>query len=579
MAGVCNVEDWPPELVRLCHEWLGTPEGAVPNHYQLLGVPPFECDQAIIRNGFERQYNFVKQQGGKYLAERESLLGKLAAAHVCLSDPIRKKEYDAQLVRSVPAPAARIAALPEQPSSQPATAPTFAADAPQKASTKWVVVALLVICGLLVLAGWMLHHADHPGVKGASMSSRPARPNETPVPNQQDDSAEQADVPPPPKEGTGRLNLGVAEPPARPAPDVGRQAEPVPANDEPAGAKADGPMARADVPDRGVAANEVHAPQRAGADQAQAGPDADLDAAAPQKDLFTLEEFEALIATCTSDRERCGICGMVADDPTATPEAVARARQMLDELERVMESHRLVDEACALVEGGRAEEARNKLQAANRLAPDRLRPVFVLGLLEALEFRDLPAAQRAFKAALARAPSHPAVLNNLALVELRLGHTSQAVKYLRAALSAAPQMIEAQYNARRLAVHIQRRGVRLQHRDAQWLKSLASAQQGYGRGWLYVDSSVGGDEPSGLRAARNPFEKNWWEDNTCLKCNGLGSLDCPRCANGKVLVREAIGAASYAPQGAAADHRRVGCGMCAGTGRMFCFWCNGSGRE
>ncbi len=254
-----------------------------------------------------------------------------------------------------------------------------------------------------------------------------------------------------------------------------------------------------------------------------------------------------------------------------------------DVLQRALEADRLADEACDLLAARQAEAARKKLKEANRLAPDRVRAIFLLGLVEALEFRNPAEAQRAFRQALKRAPKHAAVLNNLAIVELRLDHVAQSINYFKAALVEAPSMSQAVNNLRRLAAYAKRGRVKLKKRDIELLEGFCDEQGGRSLdsrvGWLFVDLSAGGTESSGLRVAMN---SSWqaWEDHACLGCDGLGIMDCPQrgCADGKVRVREAVGAAGFTPQGGSVD-RRVPCDTCDGTGKVRCWWCDGHGTE
>jgi len=80
-------------------KWLGIPpEEQPPNYYRLLGIPPFESDPDVIVNAADRQMGHVRRfQAGRYAEICQKVLNELAAARVCLLDPVRKRAYDQKL--------------------------------------------------------------------------------------------------------------------------------------------------------------------------------------------------------------------------------------------------------------------------------------------------------------------------------------------------------------------------------------------------------------------------------------------------------------------------------------------------
>lgn len=82
-------------------KWLGVgPDEQPPNHYRLLGIPPFESDPEVIINAADRQMNHLRRfQAGRYARLCEKILNEISAARVCLLDPVRKREYDQRLFR------------------------------------------------------------------------------------------------------------------------------------------------------------------------------------------------------------------------------------------------------------------------------------------------------------------------------------------------------------------------------------------------------------------------------------------------------------------------------------------------
>lgn len=85
-------------------KWLGIPDGVrPPSHYQLLAIAEQETDAEVIHAAVIRQSAYVRNfQTGPYSDQATRLLGELAAAKACLSDPQRRAAYDAELPRTQP---------------------------------------------------------------------------------------------------------------------------------------------------------------------------------------------------------------------------------------------------------------------------------------------------------------------------------------------------------------------------------------------------------------------------------------------------------------------------------------------
>lgn len=119
-------------------KWLGVTEGErPPTHYQLLGVSPTEEDPEVINGAVIRQSAYVRNfQAGKYSDHATRVLNELAAAKICLLDPAKRAQYDAELKRrrsaASPQPAMPQAAAPQPaaPQRPAATRPTIQPAAP-----------------------------------------------------------------------------------------------------------------------------------------------------------------------------------------------------------------------------------------------------------------------------------------------------------------------------------------------------------------------------------------------------------------------------------------------------------------
>lgn len=81
------------------HLWLGIPpEEQPPNHYRLLGIAPLEKNADVIATAADRQMSHLRTfQSGMYSALSQDLLNEVAAARLCLLDPVKKAAYDTQL--------------------------------------------------------------------------------------------------------------------------------------------------------------------------------------------------------------------------------------------------------------------------------------------------------------------------------------------------------------------------------------------------------------------------------------------------------------------------------------------------
>ncbi len=80
--------------------WLGIPpHEQPPNYYRLLGVELFERNLDVIATAADRQMMLLRTfQTGKHSADSQRLLNEVAAARVCLLNPIKRDDYDQQLL-------------------------------------------------------------------------------------------------------------------------------------------------------------------------------------------------------------------------------------------------------------------------------------------------------------------------------------------------------------------------------------------------------------------------------------------------------------------------------------------------
>lgn len=108
------------------HRWLGIrPEDRPLSHYRLLGLVASEDDQDVIQDAADSRMAHVRTyQTGPHAADSQRILNELAAAQLCLMDPVRKAAYDATLpadkppAAPAPAPAPVAAEIPAAATAQ-----------------------------------------------------------------------------------------------------------------------------------------------------------------------------------------------------------------------------------------------------------------------------------------------------------------------------------------------------------------------------------------------------------------------------------------------------------------------------
>ncbi len=81
------------------YKWLGIPpQEQPPNHYRLLGLNLYEIDPDVISAAADRQMAHVRTyQSGPNADASQQILNKLAAARLCLLDPISRTTYNYEL--------------------------------------------------------------------------------------------------------------------------------------------------------------------------------------------------------------------------------------------------------------------------------------------------------------------------------------------------------------------------------------------------------------------------------------------------------------------------------------------------
>jgi hypothetical protein len=109
------------------HKWLGIPKDQrPPTFYQLLGITPGEEDVEVIEEAAIRQTTHVRAyQIGPHAKECTQLLNEIAQARSTLTNPAKRKQYDATLgqkakekLAGMPGPANQVTSNPPVPKAQ-----------------------------------------------------------------------------------------------------------------------------------------------------------------------------------------------------------------------------------------------------------------------------------------------------------------------------------------------------------------------------------------------------------------------------------------------------------------------------
>ena len=111
---VSNSNDFDPY-----HEWLAIPKDQrPPTHFQILGVSPSEQNPKVIEMAAVRQSAFIRTlQAGSNGEHASKILTEIADARATLADPVRRKQYEAELaLRFKPNPQVEVEAQSRSPS-------------------------------------------------------------------------------------------------------------------------------------------------------------------------------------------------------------------------------------------------------------------------------------------------------------------------------------------------------------------------------------------------------------------------------------------------------------------------------
>jgi S1-C subfamily serine protease len=173
-----------------------------------------------------------------------------------------------------------------------------------------------------------------------------------------------------------------------------------------------------------------------------------------------LAKLERAAAKCPSAEERLRLYKVFCQDPETTDADRQAAADPMLKLRELAEKHmvwmrgawvtqeqfeQVRNQANALMRQGiellrlkQEDGFRRKFADAAALEPDLIRADFLAGMFFALSAADFSKSKQCFEKCLKREPDNVAILNNLALVELKRGATPQAVAMWQKAVELEP---------------------------------------------------------------------------------------------------------------------------------------------
>jgi S1-C subfamily serine protease len=190
-----------------------------------------------------------------------------------------------------------------------------------------------------------------------------------------------------------------------------------------------------------------------------------------------LAALEEAASKCRSAEEELRLYRVFHDDPKTSDADCRAVLPRLDELKELaakkmlkvagkwltpdevkknrLEANGLLQQGLELLRLGQEDASRKKFAAASALEPDSVRAEFLLGMIYCLKNRDLAKAKQYFESCLTREPQNVAVLNNLAVVELKRNEYAPALVHWRAAIAAGSSQAVVQ-NLGRAAFLVQK---------------------------------------------------------------------------------------------------------------------------
>ncbi len=146
-----------PEKIQPYTDWLGVDSGnKSPSHYDLLGLKPFEQDDKRILKEYVQRSQKIRRLQVRQPQLVTQVLNELAIACDCLTDPILKHAYDADLRRQLgikpPPPRKRPPPLSEYYQRRRKTSAVSPPPLPAKRGQKkyrWLLYGLIIVATLL----------------------------------------------------------------------------------------------------------------------------------------------------------------------------------------------------------------------------------------------------------------------------------------------------------------------------------------------------------------------------------------------------------------------------------------------
>ena len=241
------------------------------------------------------------------------------------------------------------------------------------------------------------------------------------------------------------------------------------------------------------------------------------------------------------------------------------------------EQVRVINEASLLMQQKKYKQAVAALNRASFRYKTEIRPDFYLGLIySGVGANEPETAEKYYKRALERAPTHVATLNNLALIQIKN-------KKFRAAWTCFSKSIKGQenpvfdQNLGRLLNQSEILG--LKKDDLKIMKELQADLSKYNnrRGWFYLPLD---DTPASQTEFVEFCRDGDLEDRSCSHCLGHGAVLCRNCGGKRNVLITGTSTQVFRSDidprpivTTAPTNALVNCSGCGGSGRIRCSNC------
>lgn len=244
--------------------------------------------------------------------------------------------------------------------------------------------------------------------------------------------------------------------------------------------------------------------------------------------------------------------------------------------ERKLDVARVIKEASNLMQGKKYKDAVATLNRASFKFKEDIRPDFYLGLVySGVGANEPETAEKYFKRALERQPDHTALLNNLALVQIKNKKFRAAWTYFNKSMKDEKNPV-ADQNIGRLLNQSKILGIKKE--DEKLIVGLNPNLNRFhqNEGWQYLPID---ESPEAMDEYREFCRDGNLHDRSCSHCLGHGAVRCRICGGKRniVITGTISNTFQFDRQSTITTNTPtsalVRCSGCGGDGRVDCSYC------